>query len=47
VLIALVPVVFGDLRERATLPLGFILSPSATLRGAGLALRVKVEHPTV
>jgi hypothetical protein len=34
-------------RERATLPLGFILSPSATLRVAGLAPRVKVEHPTV
>jgi len=26
---------------------GFILSPSATLRVAGLAPRVKVEHPTV
>jgi hypothetical protein len=26
---------------------GFILSPSATLRGAGLAPRVKVEHPAV
>ena len=34
-------------RVRATLPLGFILSPSATLRVAGLAPRVKVEHPTV
>ena len=34
-------------RERATLPWGFILSPSATLRVAGLAPRVKVEHPTV
>ncbi len=26
---------------------GFILSPSDTLRVAGLALWVKVEHPTV
>ena len=34
-------------RERATLPWGFILSPSATLRVAGLAPRVKVEHTTV
>ena len=34
-------------RVRVTLPGGFILSPSATLRVAGLALRVKVEHPTV
>ena len=34
------------LRERA-LPRGFILSPSATLRGAGLAPGVKVEHTTV
>jgi hypothetical protein len=34
------------LRERALLPEGFILSPSATLRVAGLAPRVKVEHPT-
>ena len=29
------------------LPGGFILSPSATLRVAGLAPRVKVEHTTV
>jgi len=29
------------------LPGGFILSPSATLRVAGLAPRGKVEHPTV
>ena len=29
------------------LPWGFILSPSATLRVAGLAPRVKVEHTTV
>ena len=28
-------------------PWGFILSLSATFRVAGLALRVKVEHPTV
>ena len=28
-------------------PWGFILSPSATLRVAGLAHRVKVEHTTV
>jgi hypothetical protein len=34
-------------RVRATSPLGFILSPSATLRVAGLAPRVKVEHTTV
>ena len=34
-------------RERALLPWGFILSPSATLRVAGLAPRVKVEHTTV
>jgi hypothetical protein len=27
--------------------LGFILSPSATLRVAGLTPRVKVEHTTV
>jgi hypothetical protein len=47
VLIALVLVVSCIWRERATLPLGFILSPSATLRVAGLAPRVKVEHPTV
>jgi len=34
-------------RGRATPLRGFILSPSATLRVAGLAPRVKVEHPTV
>ena len=37
VLVALVLVVFLHWRERATLPGGFILSPSATLRVAGLA----------
>ena len=47
-----VPVVLALLvsyywRERATLPLRFILSPSAALRVAGLASRVKVEHTTV
>ena len=47
VLIALVLVVSSYRRERATLPWGFILSPSATLRVAGLAPRVKVEHTTV
>jgi len=47
VLIALVLVVSCYWRERATLPWGFILSPSATLRVAGLAPRVKVEHTTV
>jgi hypothetical protein len=47
VLIALVLVVSCIWRERATLPRGFILSPSATLRVAGLALWVKVEHTTV
>jgi hypothetical protein len=31
----------------ALLPLGFILSPPATLRVADLAHLVKVEHPTV
>ena len=38
VLIALVPGVPRYWRERATPPWGFILSPSATLRVAGLAL---------
>ena len=47
VLIALVLVVFRYSRERALLPWGFILSPSATLRVAGLAPQVKVEHTTV
>jgi len=46
-LVALVLAVSLHRRERATLPWGFILSPSATLRVAGLAPRVKVEHPTV
>jgi hypothetical protein len=43
----LVLVVFQYRRERATPSRGFILSPSATLRVAGLGRRVKVEHPTV
>ena len=47
VLVALVLVVSWYWRVRATLPGGFILSPSATLRVAGLAPRVKVEHTTV
>ena len=47
VLIALVLVVSSIWRERATPSLGFILSPSATLRVAGLAPWVKVEHTTV
>jgi hypothetical protein len=47
VLVAQVLVVFLHWRERATLPGGYILSPSATLRVAGLAQRVKVEHTTV
>ena len=47
VLIALVLVVSRIWRERATPSLGFILSPSATLLVAGLALQVKVEHTTV
>ena len=47
VLVALVLVVFRYWRGRATFLGGFILSPSATLRVAGLASRVKVEHPTV
>jgi hypothetical protein len=46
-LVALVLAVSLYRRERATLSWGFILSPSATLRVAGLAPRVKVEHPTV
>jgi hypothetical protein len=44
---ALVLVVFRYWRECATPSRGFILSPSATLRVADLAPRVKVEHPTV
>jgi hypothetical protein len=47
VLIALVLVVFCIGANAPPLPWGFILSPSATLRVAGLALRVKVEHTTV
>ena len=47
VLVALVLDVSWHWRERATLPWGFILSPSATLRVAGLAPWVKVEHTTV
>jgi hypothetical protein len=47
VLIALVPTSRRYWRERATPPRGFILSPSATLRVAGLAPGVKVEHTTV
>jgi len=46
VLIALVLVVFA-IGANAPASLGFILSPSATLRVAGLAPWVKVEHPTV
>ena len=46
-LVALVLVVSLRWRERATLPGGFILSPSATLRVAGLVPRVKVEHTTI
>jgi hypothetical protein len=46
VLVVLVRVVVRT-RVRATFLWGFILSPSATLRVAGLAPRVKVEHPTV
>ena len=47
VLVALVLLSPRYWRERATPPWGFILSPSATLRVAGLAPRVKVEHTTV
>ena len=45
--VALVLVVFRYWRVRAALSGGFILSPSATLRVAGLGRRVKVERPTV
>jgi hypothetical protein len=45
--LGLVALVLVFERERAILSLGFILSPSATLRVAGLAPRVKVEHTTV
>jgi hypothetical protein len=47
VLIALALVVSGISANAPPLPPGFILSPSATLRVAGLAPRVKVEHTTV
>ena len=47
VLIALVLVVSYIGANAPPFPWGFILSPSATLRVAGLALWVKVEHPTV
>jgi len=47
VLIVLALVVSRYRREHALPVLGFILSPSATLRVAGLAPPVKVEHPTV
>jgi hypothetical protein len=47
VLVAVVLVVSIHWRERAVLSGGFILSPSATLRVADLAPRVKVEHTTV
>jgi hypothetical protein len=46
-LVALVLVVFCMGAYAPPFPWGFILSPSATLRVAGLAPRVKVEHPTV
>ena len=46
-LVALVLVVSCIGAYAPPFPGGFILSPSATLRVAGLALRVKVEHPTV
>ena len=45
-LVALVLVVFC-IGANAHTSRGFILSPSATLRVAGLAPRVKVEHTTV
>ena len=47
VLIALVLVVSFTGANAPPFPGGFILSPSATLRVAGLAPRVKVEHTTV
>ena len=47
VLIALVLVVPCISAYAPPFPWGFILSPSATLRVAGLAPWVKVEHPTV
>jgi hypothetical protein len=45
--VALVLVFSSVLGANAPPSLGFILSPSATLRVAGLAPRVKVEHTTV
>ena len=47
VLIALVLVVSCIGAYAPPFPWRFILSPSATLRVAGLALWVKVEHTTV
>jgi hypothetical protein len=47
VLIALVLAVSSIRANARSFPWGFILSPSATLRVAGLAHLVKVEHPTV
>jgi hypothetical protein len=46
VLVALVLFVFF-VGANAHFPFGFILSPSATHRIAGLAPRVKVEHTSV
>ena len=46
-LIALVLVVSSIGAYAPPFPWGFILSPSATLRVAGLAPRVRVEHTTV
>jgi len=46
VLIALVLVVSYIGASAPPFPWGFFLSPSATLRVAGLAPRVKVEHTT-
>jgi len=40
-------IVFCIVAYARSFPWGFILSPSATLRVAGLAPRMKVEHPTV
>jgi hypothetical protein len=47
VLVDLVPIVSCIGAYAPPFPWGFILSPSATLRVAGLAPRVKVEHTTV
>jgi hypothetical protein len=46
VLVVQVLAVFGISADQQPVP-GFILSLSATLRVAGLALRAKVEHTTV